>query len=215
MNHPPTWEIVTLCLLVLGTVLGYRVGVVAGTALMINVLIAGFLAFNFFEPLARFIGFLAPRLDEYADSLSIVVLASGVTVGLLLATRRLCQSRLSLPPLVQKLGGGAAGLLAGYLAAGILICTLQTLPVGRNLLGYDPDQPLGLGAPDRAWLALVHRASGVVFDYHGDGTRWFDADGSFIERYARYRRRDPEVGASARHRGEFTTPLPTQPGDAE
>ena len=48
---------------------------------------------------------------------------------------------------------------------------------------------------------MMHRASGVVFD-RSDG-EWFDADGSYIDRYARYRRLSEGAAEPKKNSGEF------------
>ncbi len=95
---------------------------------------------------------------------------------------------------VQQGGSALCGLTCGYLTAGFLLCVLQTMPFNRNFMGFEAKvNPEASGAafrhvlpPDRVWLALMHRAS--LASLWEEDSPAFDADGSFEERYQRYRR---------------------------
>ena len=213
MDHPPVLELLTVLIVVLIGALQLREGAFRAWLLLVNVFAAGLLTFNLWEPLARGLGTASPGLDPYADALTIAVLFSLSLTGLRLLTVKLAPVEVALPPLVRRGGGLVFGLATGYLVAGILLCLVQTLPLPQRFLWYDPREGMGLGAPDRVWLAAMHRASGVIFDLPAGRERWFDADGSFIVRYARYRRRD-ENGFTARNRGEFPTVLEVKPPES-
>lgn len=188
----------------LGAVL-CREGLFSAVLMLINVILAGMAAFNFWEPAAALIGGISPAVDRFADALLLTTLFL-IFLGLLRwATGRLAPRDLGFPRLARQIGGAAAGILVGFFVSGILICIFQTLPWQERFLNYDPHRPMGAGAPDRVWLAMVHRASGVVFDRRD--AAWFDADGSFIARYARYRRVAEEATAPKQNRGEFPTVL--------
>jgi Colicin V production protein len=180
----------------------WREGVFTAFCMFINVFVAGLVAFNFFEPLAGFLEsmFAGTFLDGYEDSISLVALAAATLGGLRAATNSLVNSEITYEPLVNQLGAGFFGLLTGYLVAGFLICTFQTLPWHENLMGSGtPENPSwkvddsapnakmrSFFPPDRVWLALVHKASEVAF-WQEDGDL-FDPFGNFELRYARYRR---------------------------
>jgi hypothetical protein len=184
-------------LLMLG-VMGYallRWGVLRAFCASCNVLAAGLVAFNFFEPLAAS---LDPKLEGTSlhgceDAFCLVALF-GLTFGLLhLVTRLLARQRPAYHPGLQLGGAAVFGLLAGYLLAGFLLCVLDTLPLGPYFPGFqakiDPDargvRLRRVLPPDRAWLALMHRAGLGPFARRGPT---FDADGSFEFRYQRLRR---------------------------
>lgn len=207
-------ELLTIALMLFLAGLQARGGLFGALLLLFNVLVAGFLAFNFWEPLARSLGAHWPRLDQYADALWLTALFALFLILLRLLTTYLAPRQLALPGRLQQLGGAAAGLCTGFLVAGIVICVLQTLPLPERFLGYDPQAGSALGAPERTWLALVHRASGVVLDGPGDRERWFDADGSFAARYARYRRVREGNTQPRVNEGEFAPVIGTRaPGD--
>ncbi len=201
-------EALTFLFMLLVALLYFRQGIFEAGWMLVNVLLAGFLAFNFWEPLANLLGSTSAKLDRFADFLCLFVLFILILTLLWVVTRGLARADLGFPPLARQIGGAVFGLITGYVLAGILICVLQTLPLSERFLGYDPDQGIGLGAPDRVWLAMMHRASGRVFDRGGDEERWFDADGSFIPRYRSYRRQTEE--GPMINRGEFPSRLETQ-----
>ncbi|HZY86743.1 MAG TPA: CvpA family protein [Gemmataceae bacterium] len=193
-------------LLMLG-VMGYallRWGVLRAFCACCNVLAAGLVAFNFFEPVAAS---LDPKLEGTSlhgceDALCLAVLFA-VTFGLLhLVTRLLARKRPDYHPGLQLGGAAVFGLLAGYLLAGFLLCVLDTLPLGPYFPGFqaniDPDargvRLRRVLPPDRAWLALMHRAGLGPFARRGPT---FDADGSFEFRYQRLRRQAGTVPAKA------------------
>ena len=107
-------------------------------------------------------------------------------------TNNLASSEVELPALFQQVGSGAVALVTGYLLAGILICMFQTLPWDEKFLGfeYEADQNTpktrNVFPPDRAWLAMMHRAALTTLLQEGGGT--FDPDATFEIRYARLRR---------------------------
>jgi hypothetical protein len=210
MDRPPLLELFTLGIMVLFALWHLRQGAFRAFLLLVNLVVAGLLAFNVWEPLATGLAVVSRGLDPYADALVLTALFGLCLAGLWLATLHLAPEEPALPPLARRGGSILFGLLSGYVTAGILICVLQTLPLPREFLWYNPEAGLGLGAPDRVWLAAMQRASSVVFDIPGGGERWFDADGSFIPRYARYRRRAND-GTVSRNRGEFPSVLDVKP----
>jgi hypothetical protein len=177
----------------------FREGVLTALAMACNVVLAGLMAFNFFEPIATELGpmFEGSFLQGYEDALCLVVLFSA-TLGLLRwATNALANSRVTYHTVVDQGGALLVGLITGYLTAGFLVCVLQTLPWQRNFMGFEARVNPSPGLrrvlpPDRVWLAMMHRASMTSFS--SDPTSEFDPDGSFELRYED-KRRYPEAPA--------------------
>jgi hypothetical protein len=178
-------------------IVGYafmREGLLTSVAMLVNIFLAGLLAFNFFEPIAAelesmFEGSFMAGIED-AFSLFVVFAAS---LGLLrLVTHNLATTELNLHPLVQQIGSVAVGLVAGYLLAGFLLCMVQTLPLNERFLSFDPDAVQGgpplrrVMPPDRVWLALMHR--GGAGPLAQDPANVFDPEGTFELRYTRLRR---------------------------
>jgi hypothetical protein len=183
-------------------------GLFTSFTMFVNVLLAGLLAFNFFEPLAAWLepiiaGTFAPG---YEDAVCLGLLF-WVLLGLLrLATNNLAYCEIAFPPLVQRIGGALVGLLTGYLLAGFLVCLYQTIPWHEQFMGYSADYKSEESfrryfPPDRVWLALVQRAGKVPFTtgrkhpFRDKEFDTFDRESTFVLRYLRYRRygdnRDP------------------------
>jgi len=172
----------------------WREGLLTAVTMTVNVVLAGLVAFAFWEPIADWLGpmFADSFLHGYEDALCLVVLFA-VTLGLLrLLTNNLANAQLEYHPVVRQAGTAACGLLAGYLASGFLLCVLQTLPWHANFLGFDyrveqngggPQAPRIL-PPDHVWLALMHGAMPE-----------FDPEATFEARYARFRRYDDKRDA--------------------
>jgi hypothetical protein len=175
----------------------WRQGVLEAFAMLVNIVLAGLLAFNFFELIADQ---LTPLLTDtflqgYEDGFCLVALFS-LTLGVLRwASNALIHSFIDYHPILQQVGAALLGLLAGYLVAGFLVCVAQTLPANEHFLGFEarvdtaPSGKVRLRRflpSDRVWLALMHRASIDAFAWE-DST--FDPDGSFEFRY-RARRHD-------------------------
>jgi hypothetical protein len=186
-------------LIMLGVCYAYwHEGLLTACCMFINVLLAGLIAFSLFEPLADQ---LDPMLADsflagYEDCFSLILLFS-VSLGLLrMVTNNLAFTTLDYPPALLHGGGVFFGALTGYLVSGFLLCAFQTLPLPENFLKFDarfhPDNPTKavrrLLPPDRAWLALMHRAGLGPLSW-GEGPT-FDANGNFELRYARYRRKE-------------------------
>jgi len=184
---------------------GFREGLFTGFCMLVNVLLAGLVAFTFFEPIADALEgvFKGSFLLGYEDFLALLAPYCLALVLLRIATNNLANRVFDMPGKVQQFGGGAFALLAGYFVAGFFICAMQTLPWHENFFGFEPrsenDSPLrSVFPPDRAWLSLMRYAGAHGLagkeDNHDGATRYdrfptFDRWGTFELRYQRYRRR--------------------------
>jgi hypothetical protein len=192
-----------------------REGLFTACTMAINVLLAGLVAFNFWEPLAALLDPMLSGsfLHGYEDTVCLILLFA-VTLGLLrTVTNNLARSRVQFQGWLQSGGAILFGLLTGYLVSGFLICTIQTLPWHENFMFFEAKYETGpehllrhVMPPDRVWLGLMHRAGAYAFSNREDARRetaasyydryvTFDKYGNFELRYARYRRygdnRDP------------------------
>jgi hypothetical protein len=185
-------------------------GLFTAFLMLVNVLIAGLLTFNFWEPLA---GALAPLfarnfLRGCEDFLAITLIFGSALALLRIVTEKLNYTQIAFPAVAQRLGGLFFGLLTGYLVTGLLVVALQTLPWGQHFLGFQPPTADASAVrsylpPDRVWLALMHRAGTQSFNRReltheerdereseddADYYYTFDRHGSFEVRYFRLRR---------------------------
>ncbi|GIW78877.1 MAG: hypothetical protein KatS3mg105_0684 [Gemmatales bacterium] len=176
---------------VVGCVFAWQ-GLFAACTMFVNFLLAGLICFNIWEPIADALElfFRGSIIQGYEDFLSLIFSFWIFLSVFRILTNYLAPQQIDFDPLLQHVGGGVMGLLLGYLASGLLVCAMQTLPWDERFLGFDPsyskeDVVRRYIPADRVWLAMMHRASAGPFA-SGDGT--FDADGSFTIRYARDRR---------------------------
>ena len=191
----------TLAIMLLVGYFHAREGLFTAVTMLVNVLVAGLIAFNFWEPVAGYLG--SGSLKPYADILCLVLLFCVSLIGLRTITNNLNETQVEFPPVPQQIGGGIVGLLTGYLLSGFLICALETLPWGQHFLDFEPRtaKESGLRAvmpPDRVWLAMMHRTSthslsrgrgaGPVPPGEDPDVHSFDPTGSFEMNYLRLRR---------------------------
>jgi hypothetical protein len=186
----------TIIIMLVAAYAFWRQGVLPAFAMAVNILLAGLIAFNFFEPIAAELDSMLAEsiLHGFADSLSLVVLFSLSLALLRWVANALIHTVIEYDAIVQQFGAALFGAVSGYLVAGFLVCVAQTLPLDRNFLHFEAQvDPSAAGAkvrrflpPDRVWLALMHRASTESLGW--DENTSFDSDGSFELRYASERR---------------------------
>jgi hypothetical protein len=182
------------CTVVIMLALGYAYlveGLFTACLMCINVIGAGLIAFNFWEPLANL---LDPALGGYEDSLCMVLLFCVTLGGLRTLTNLAVATEVDFPIALQRGGGALFGLLTGYLVTGFIVCVMQTLPFHQHFsyfdAKYERDDTVRRFLPaDRLWLAMMHHASEKPF---GRGGPAFDEHGSFGIRYQRHRRYDDD-----------------------
>ncbi len=167
-------------------------GLQTAFAALVNVFLAGLIAFNFWEPIATE---LEQQLNGtfaqgFEDWLSLMVLFCVSLLALRLITNIIAKTEPELPAALQQGGATLCGLLTGYLTAGFIICAMQTLPIPEDFLGFSARiDPAGgtrrFLPPDRVWLAMMQRGSLGPLSTDGDG---FDPRGYFELGYMRHRR---------------------------
>jgi hypothetical protein len=187
----------TVVIMVIVMYASWREGVLTAFTMTCNVFLAGLVAFNFWEPIARELGsvFADTFLAGSEDCLCLLLLFA-LTLGLLrLCANSLAPSQPEYHPVVQQGGAAVCGLITGYLISGFLVCAIQTLPLPENFLNFEAKVQADASGqkaktrllpPDRVWLALMYRASLVPLS-QGDGEP-FDKDADFEMRYQENRR---------------------------
>lgn len=136
------------------------------SALMMTVLslVSLIVAFNYYEPLARL---LYPYQPASADGIALVVIFVVVLLALRILGDRFIKRNVVMGLWVDRIGGGALGILTGMLLVGVLAVVMQMLPWGESILGYRPfddslrrSQRLYLFAPDDFVVGTVRALSG-------------------------------------------------------
>jgi uncharacterized membrane protein required for colicin V production len=186
----------TILIMLAVTYAFWREGVLSAFVMGFNVLLAGLVAFNFFEPIASELDSMLAGsfLHGYEDSFSLMVLFCATLVFLRWLTNALVRTMVEYHPILQQGGSVVFGLMTGYLVAGFLLCVLQTMPFNEHFLKFEVrPEAQAPGAklrrfmpPDHVWLALMHRASKTSLAWEDDAP--FDPDGSYELRYSRERR---------------------------
>src|SRR5947208_3645779 len=129
-------------LIMLGVGYAYlREGLLTAFAMLVNVMLAGTITFNFYEPLAAL---MEPTLSNtffagYEDMVCMIGLFA-ITLGVLrTATNAISSSMVQFPAPLQRPGAFIVGMAVGYFTAGFLICALQTLPWHQNFMSFDSE----------------------------------------------------------------------------
>jgi hypothetical protein len=164
--------------------------------LFLCVLLAGLLAMNFFEPLAGALQGLSGPGSQWAsrwDFIALVGLFAGLVFGLRLIAERTATADIELEDLTNEIGRWGFGFLTGYVTIAVLLTSLHTAPLPRQVRATSVEEPFGFRAeggnffgmsPDYQWLAFtqfvsrkgLRRGDEFVFDapkynvgdYHGE-----------------------------------------------
>lgn len=80
---------------------------------------------------------LGGKLADYAHAMVLICLFAAVYLLLRLAFDSLVPGNLRFPLLVEKIGAGAMGAIAGVFAAAVVAVAAQTLPFGPSIGGYE------------------------------------------------------------------------------
>jgi hypothetical protein len=207
--------ILTVFTLLIMGVLAYafwREGPLTAFATCVNVVLAGVLAFNFYEPLAGAMesAFSDSFLEGIEDAVALMLIFLPLLMLFRLIANTAANTHMEYPPILYRGGAVVFGLLAGYLLSGFLACMVQMLPLQKDFLGFEPydaAKPVRkFLPPDVMWLAMMHRLSGAGLSGVGGDDKAesrFDKRGNFQLRYTRYRRFD-ESGKAMPWHGEVS-----------
>lgn len=158
---------------------------------LINVVIAGLLATNYFEPVANWLEAQVPSGKMFWD----IIAVWGVfafSFGLMrFATDQVSRYRVRFKAPLERLGGFFFGAWVAWVFLCFTMMTLHTAPLSRNFmfLAFRPEERLLFGlAPDRRWLGFMNKMSRTTFSRwpdEDDPRRYeFDPYGQFMPKYA-------------------------------
>jgi uncharacterized membrane protein required for colicin V production len=149
-----------------------------GAALMFfNVVFAGMIAFNFYEPLAALIDTTGVNWGM-SDTICLIVLFSVSVLILRLTTERLAPTMVRFPTPVYHVGRLVFGLATSVVTIAILTLAFECAPVHKKFLNYKQQPPFGLGI-DHHWLAFFQYSTGYIFaDYHNPERDWLGEYGT-------------------------------------
>jgi hypothetical protein len=188
--------IIILCSVLIVAMLGTE-GMWSAALMLVNVILAGLLAMNFWEPAAAWLLSMYAGGEFFWDFL---VLLGLFLVFLMLfrgITDKLSKKKVVFMKPVDIAGGVILSSLTGWIMACFLLTAAQTAPLAREFAfgGYLPEERAFLGTgPDRLWLAFVQRMSGGPLAPIGapddpNAPHVFDPKGEFILKYATHRER--------------------------
>jgi hypothetical protein len=166
-------------------------GLWSNTITLVNVITAGLIATNYFEPVADFLESQEASFTYVWDLFAIWILFGVTMVILRAATDYMSNIKVRFFVPVEKVGGIVMALWVSWIVLCFTTTTMHTAPLSRHFLGGSfqklPDSKMFFGlAPDRVWLAWVHRESkGALSRFSRVAP--FDPQGDFIIRYSNRR----------------------------
>ncbi len=168
-------------------------GLWSNTITLVNVLTAGLLATNYFEPLADWLDKQEPRLTYAYDFLSLWLIFAVSFTAMRAITDYVSKVKVKFIKPLDMAGGVLLAVWVSWVWLSFATMTLHTAPLSRNFFfgGFQewPETKMMFRtAPDRKWMAWVHRESqGSLSRLHG--TVPFDPRGDFVLRYGNRRQR--------------------------
>jgi hypothetical protein len=144
-----------------------------GAALMFfNILFAGMIAFNFYEPLAAMLDRTGIRWG-FSDTLCMLGLFCVALLLLRMTTETIAPAMVRFPTAVYHVGRLIFGLGGAIVTMAIVILAFHAAPVHKKILGaidWKSYPPFGLGL-DHRWLGFFQFESGDVFANYSSGQR--------------------------------------------
>jgi uncharacterized membrane protein required for colicin V production len=144
-----------------------------GAALMFfNVLFAGMIAFNFYEPLARLVDSTGINWG-FSDTLCMLGVFCIALVVLRMTTETIAPSMVRFPTAVYHAGRIVFSLAGGAVTVAIIVLAFHAAPVHKkvfNAVDHTSKPPFGLGL-DHLWLGFFQYETGAVFSNMGKGGR--------------------------------------------
>ena len=166
-------------------------GLWSNTVTLVNVITSALIATNYFEPVADFLDNQEPSFTYVWDLAAIWIIFGITMVVLRAATDYMSNIKVRFFMPVEKVGGIVMAVWVSWIMLCFTTMTMHTAPLSRHFLGgafqQQPDSKMLFGlAPDRVWLAWVHRESqGALSRFSRVAP--FDPQADFIVRYSNRR----------------------------
>lgn len=171
---PPIVADLVIAALMLGIAYALMSEGLWGACLMFfNVLFAGIIAFNFYEPLAALIAANLGFISHLADLISLLGIFVVALVVFRLTTETLAPSMVRFPAPVYHIGRILFAVAGSAVTVAILLLGLECAPVHKkiaNSIDYKRKPPFNLGL-DHEWLGFFQYTTGSVFANYGGGRR--------------------------------------------
>ncbi len=165
----------------------YSEGMWSNAISLINIVTAGLLAVNFYEPLARWVEGMNDWTKSCTyiwDFLSLWALFCLCMLIFRILTDSLSRVKVRFLKIADRIGGIILSALIGWVMICFFMMTLHTAPLSRNFLfeGFQPGENMVLGmAPDKNFLGFVNLVSKGV--YARSELNEFDPQQHFIKTY--------------------------------
>lgn len=157
---------------------------------MFNLVTAGLVATNFWEPIAEALSKQIPKAEHYWDFSALWVLFIITFALLRLATDLISRYRVRFPKMVEWIGGYVFAVWVAWALVGFTAMTLHTAPLAREFMfgGFRAEKRMLILAPDRQWLGFMHKVSRYAFSRgpaaDSPEAHVFDPYGDFPIKYA-------------------------------
>jgi hypothetical protein len=152
-----------------------------GAALMFfNVLFAGIIAFNFYEPLARLLATNVSFLSGFADTLCMMTLFIVAVLLLRLTTETLAPMMVRFPTPVYHAGRVLFALGGSLVTLAIILLAFEAAPVHKRVfttVDFKSRPPFRLGI-DHEWLGFFQYTTGQIFARQGPSRDWMGEYGN-------------------------------------
>jgi hypothetical protein len=171
---PPIVIDLVIAALILGMTYALMSEGLWGAALMFfNVLFAGIIAFNFYEPLAALLAKNLSFLSGFADTLCMLSIFVVAVVLLRLTTESLAPAMVRFPSPIYHAGRIFFGFAGSVITIAIILLAYEAAPVHKKVftvVDYKYKPPFKLGI-DHEWLGFFQYTTGLIFSSNRPGTR--------------------------------------------
>jgi len=166
-----------LCVIIMAACVGflYRDGVWSNAIALVNVVLAGLLAMNFYEWLAKFMTNYSDDIHAYVaffDFLALWICFILFMVVFRAITDVVSRVRVRFLKIVDQVGGIVLSLCIGWIMIGFTLVSLHAAPLAQYPLfgAFQPQNSMFLGmfAPDREWLGFTRYQSKNGYCRAGD-----------------------------------------------
>jgi hypothetical protein len=199
------WMMWVLILFVIAACAGFlfQDGIWGNCLRLVNVLFAGLLAMNFYEPVARFMTEPGKTADflkyddlhtftAFWDFLAFWICFIFFAAILIAVTDQVSRVRVRFLQVAERAGGVILSLIIGWVMSGIVLTSLHLAPLGEYpFLGcFQPQSSMFLGflAPDREWLGFTRYQSKFGYCRPVSGFEFPDSgDQNFIDKHHKRR----------------------------
>ncbi len=133
---------------------------------LVNLVTAGLVATNFWEPVARWAEDMEASFTYFWDFLVLWGLFGATLIVLRLATDTISRVKVRFLRIADRIGSGFFAACCGWIMVCFTTMTLHTAPLARNFLygAFKPEEKMLFGlAPDRQWLGFVRFVSKGVY----------------------------------------------------